>query len=161
MRAKADAVADPIRCDYGDRCPGHASPDDRPCNWEPASEADALRPNDRHALKPVRDVSTPDNQIYWENAKATAAEVAAWPSWKRAGINVATERSAEGPPSTQRPAPDSSWLAPVIEASKALQDVRSDYAEREIAKIRDGAAETGSPDDVPIADWVEKLKASP
>jgi hypothetical protein len=26
---------EPIRCDYGDECPGHASPEDRPCGWEP------------------------------------------------------------------------------------------------------------------------------
>jgi hypothetical protein len=58
-------VEAPVRCDYGDECSGHASPADRPCGyeepqapavpegWTYASEADALRPNDRHALKPA------------------------------------------------------------------------------------------------------------
>jgi hypothetical protein len=32
--------AQPVRCDYGDKCPGHTNPDDRPCGYEePAQPA--------------------------------------------------------------------------------------------------------------------------
>jgi hypothetical protein len=43
--------------------------------------------------KVVRNLSTKENQEFWTVVKAAAQEVSGWPDWKRAGINVATERS--------------------------------------------------------------------
>ena len=41
-----------------------------------------------------RNLSTKESRDFWRHADASAQEVQAWPDWKRAGINVATERSA-------------------------------------------------------------------
>lgn len=43
--------------------------------------------------KIVRNLSTEENQEFWSVVEAAAEEVASWPDWKRAGINVAVERS--------------------------------------------------------------------
>lgn len=40
-----------------------------------------------------RNLSTPENRAFWEGVEKSAAEVATWPAWKRAGINVAAVRS--------------------------------------------------------------------
>jgi hypothetical protein len=42
IRSRGPATPAPIRCDHGDECPGHASPFDRPCNWEPAPDAPSV-----------------------------------------------------------------------------------------------------------------------
>ena len=43
--------------------------------------------------KIVRNLSTTENREFWSVVKAASEEVKSWPDWKRAGINVATERS--------------------------------------------------------------------
>jgi hypothetical protein len=43
-------------------------------------------------MKPIRDLSTSDNEAFWSAARASAERVKEWPDWKRAGINIATER---------------------------------------------------------------------
>lgn len=60
LEAKGDAgpVAKPLtRCDFGDKCPGHASPDDRPCEYDPSGYADAetegLSLTERASVAPV------------------------------------------------------------------------------------------------------------
>ena len=35
-----------------------------------------------------RNMSTPESRKYWFTVDQSAAEVATWPDWKRAGINV-------------------------------------------------------------------------
>ena len=40
-----------------------------------------------------RNLSTSENRAFWEGIEESAAEVATWPAWKRAGINVATVRA--------------------------------------------------------------------
>lgn len=40
-----------------------------------------------------RDLSTPENRAFWEPV-ARSAEIAQWPAWKRAGINVSDRRHA-------------------------------------------------------------------
>jgi len=42
--------------------------------------------------KILRNTSTPELRELWRKAEETAAEVATWPDWKRAGINVADRR---------------------------------------------------------------------
>lgn len=42
--------------------------------------------------KVERNMSTPESRAFWKSAKKSAAEVASWPAWKRAGINVAQMR---------------------------------------------------------------------
>jgi hypothetical protein len=42
----------------------------------------------------LRDLSTDQSRSFWESAERSAAEVQSWPSWKRAGINVADVRDA-------------------------------------------------------------------
>lgn len=44
--------------------------------------------------KIVRDLSTPERREFWARSEESAREVETWPDWKRAGINVATERAA-------------------------------------------------------------------
>jgi len=41
----------------------------------------------------VRNMSTPECREFWESAERAAAEAETWPDWKRAGINVAQQRS--------------------------------------------------------------------
>jgi hypothetical protein len=36
----------------------------------------------------LRNRTTPEGEEYWVSCEASAAEVATWPAWKRAGINV-------------------------------------------------------------------------
>lgn len=45
--------------------------------------------------KVQRDMSTPENREFWKPV-ARSAEIAAWPAWKRSGINV-TDRRIEAP----------------------------------------------------------------
>ena len=45
------------------------------------------------SLGPVRNESTPEMRAFWARVEATAAEVATWPEWKRAGIDIASYRS--------------------------------------------------------------------
>jgi hypothetical protein len=44
--------------------------------------------------KITRNESTPEARKWWADAEAASAEVATWPDWKRAGINVAEQRDA-------------------------------------------------------------------
>jgi hypothetical protein len=57
--------------------------------------------------KVKRNLDTEESREFWKLADETAAQVRAWPAWKRAGINVATERvieSAEQAPlASERP----------------------------------------------------------
>jgi len=74
-----------IKCDYGDRCPGHASPTDRPCGWNPQTaerDADRLfgrkpgeaRPADRHK-HPLCAIRVPADVLdSWREAAAAAGE---------------------------------------------------------------------------------------
>jgi predicted Fe-S protein YdhL (DUF1289 family) len=41
----------------------------------------------------LRNLSTPESRAFWEGCERAAEEVATWPDWKRAGINVAATRS--------------------------------------------------------------------
>ena len=50
-----------------------------------------------------RDLSTPESREFWAQAEKSAAEVATWPAWKRAGINVAHQRPA---PAQATPPPE-------------------------------------------------------
>lgn len=44
-------------------------------------------------VKPItRNESTPESREFWASAERSAAEVAEWPAWKRAGINVGQVR---------------------------------------------------------------------
>lgn len=54
--------------------------------------------------KIVRDMSTAENKTFWQAAVTRAPQLAAWPSWKRAGINVAPIRQEprELPSTTER-----------------------------------------------------------
>lgn len=42
--------------------------------------------------KIVRRMDTPTARAFWKSAEESAQEVATWPDWKRAGINVAQVR---------------------------------------------------------------------
>lgn len=42
--------------------------------------------------KIIRNMDTPENKLFWEEAEKSAFEVEAWPDWKRAGINVSQLR---------------------------------------------------------------------
>jgi len=42
--------------------------------------------------RPRRNLSTLEMREFWRHAEETAAEVDSWPEWKRAGIDIATER---------------------------------------------------------------------
>lgn len=52
--------------------------------------------------KIIRNMSTPESRAFWKSAEETAAEVATWPCWKRAGINMSQLRD------TPRPMPSKS-----------------------------------------------------
>lgn len=41
----------------------------------------------------TRNISTPAAREWWASAERAAPEVESWPAWKRAGINVADQRS--------------------------------------------------------------------
>ena len=41
----------------------------------------------------TRNVSTPESRAFWESVDRSASLVRAWPSWKRAGINVSITRA--------------------------------------------------------------------
>lgn len=41
----------------------------------------------------VRNLATDESRDFWSKAEKAAAEVEAWPAWKRAGINVAELRT--------------------------------------------------------------------
>jgi hypothetical protein len=41
----------------------------------------------------VRNLMTNESRDFWSAAEKVAAEVDAWPSWKKAGINVAELRT--------------------------------------------------------------------
>lgn len=60
----------------------------------------------------VRNLTTDESRDFWSAAEKVAAEVDAWPSWKKAGINVAelrTEaRQAPESPSSTSPGKTSS-----------------------------------------------------
>ncbi len=43
--------------------------------------------------KVTRNMSTQASRDFWKLAEETAEKVQSWPAWKRAGINVATERT--------------------------------------------------------------------
>jgi hypothetical protein len=47
--------------------------------------------------KIVRNMSTPESRKFWEDAGKASAEVATWPDWKRAGINVSQLRDTPRP----------------------------------------------------------------
>lgn len=40
-----------------------------------------------------RNMSTPESRAFWANSEANSAEVATWPAWKRAGVNVSQLRN--------------------------------------------------------------------
>lgn len=42
-----------------------------------------------------RNLESQESRDFWRLADETAAQVRTWPAWRRAGINVATERSEE------------------------------------------------------------------
>jgi len=42
--------------------------------------------------KIVHNMSTPESREFWESIERSAIEVRQWPTWKRAGINVAQFR---------------------------------------------------------------------
>lgn len=42
--------------------------------------------------KITRNLDTPESREFWSKAEEAAAEVATWPDWKRAGINVSQTR---------------------------------------------------------------------
>lgn len=42
--------------------------------------------------KLTRNLSTPETREFWATAERASAEVATWPAWKRAGINVSDRR---------------------------------------------------------------------
>jgi uncharacterized small protein (TIGR04563 family) len=50
------------------------------------------RPTSRPPKKIVRNMSTPEMRELWRTAEDNAAEVATWPAWKRAGLNVSQLR---------------------------------------------------------------------
>ena len=45
----------------------------------------------------TRNLSTPESRAFWVACEATAAEVATWPDWKRAGINESQLRATPRP----------------------------------------------------------------
>ena len=48
-----------------------------------------------------RNLATEENRNFWKAAESSAAEVAQWPDWRRAGINVTQVREeAREEPST-------------------------------------------------------------
>jgi hypothetical protein len=57
--AEQPAVLAPIRCDYGDKCPGHASPDEQPCGWErePGKPAPIDKPHAATVAAALEDVA--------------------------------------------------------------------------------------------------------
>lgn len=71
-------VGDVLQCMEGSRAVGEAS---------------VLEIIEETRPKLVRDLSTPANREFWASAEQTAAEVRAWPEWKRTGIRVAATRS--------------------------------------------------------------------
>ena len=47
--------------------------------------------------KIVRKLSTDKNREFWESAIKASAVLESWPTWKRAGINVASVRKEARP----------------------------------------------------------------
>lgn len=48
-------------------------------------------------MKIVRNLSSDASRAFWTRIEDSAREVAGWPAWKRAGINVAQLRAQERP----------------------------------------------------------------
>ena len=48
-----------------------------------------------------RNLSTPESRAFWAGVERIAREVATWPPWKRAGINVAATRDELPSPGCQ------------------------------------------------------------
>lgn len=49
-----------------------------------------------------RNDETPEQRAFWKRAAEASAEVATWPDWKRAGINVSDNRDYACPPACRR-----------------------------------------------------------
>ncbi|HVJ92324.1 MAG TPA: hypothetical protein VM580_21135, partial [Labilithrix sp.] len=62
--------------------------------------------------KVTRNMSTPEARAFWESAERSAEEVASWPDWKRAGINVSSKRS--------EPRPSEACPMNVLDAARSL-----------------------------------------
>jgi len=44
-------------------------------------------------FKITRNINTPESKEFWAQCEKSSEEVSTWPTWKRAGINVAQQRS--------------------------------------------------------------------
>lgn len=71
----------------------HCAPEEAARRVKGAASFVAKMAEPKQAEPVQRDESTPEGKAFWAAAKAAAQSVATWPDWKRAGVNVATERS--------------------------------------------------------------------